>query len=53
MARINDCAIIGALTSLAQVLQAQQNPHFEDVGSRGLDRFVRNKSPTFKGRHDP
>lgn len=35
----NDRAIVDALTTLAQVLQAQQNPQDEDAESRGLDKF--------------
>lgn len=49
----NDRTIAHALTSLAQVMQAQQNPQVEGVESCGLDKFIRNKPPTFKGRYDP
>ena len=55
----NDDAIAVALTAMAQVLaQAQGNGGHgqEDQGEveeRRLDRFMRNKSPTFKGRFDP
>ncbi|KAI5437412.1 hypothetical protein KIW84_023503 [Lathyrus oleraceus] len=48
----NDYAIAGAFIALAQLLQAQQNPQVEGVKPRGLDRFLRNKPPTFKGRYD-
>ncbi|XP_050896160.1 uncharacterized protein LOC127102881 [Lathyrus oleraceus] len=34
----NDHAIVDTLTALAQVLQAQQNPHVEGAESCGLDR---------------
>ncbi|XP_050919188.1 uncharacterized protein LOC127136699 [Lathyrus oleraceus] len=53
MAGRNYRTIVDALATLAQVLQAQQNPVVEDVESRGLDRIQRNKPPTFKGRYDP
>lgn len=49
----NDTVVADSLTVLAQVVKVQQNPLVEDVESRGLDRFLRNKPPTFKGRHDP
>jgi len=55
----NDDAIVAALTAVAQVLaQAQGNGCHgqEDQGEveeRRLDRFMRNKPPTFKGRFDP
>jgi len=55
----NDDAIAAALTVVAQVLaQAQGNGgHGQedqgDVEKRRLDRFMRNKPPTFKGRFDP
>jgi len=54
----NDDAIAAALTAVAQVLaQAQGNGGHgqEDQGEveeRRLDRFMRNKSLTFKGRFD-
>lgn len=49
----NDRVIVDALTTLAQVLQVQPNPQVEGAESRGLDMFMRNKPPNFKGRHDP
>lgn len=49
----NDRDIIDALTTLALVVQAQQNPQVEDAEFYGLDKFIRNKPQTCKGRHDP
>jgi len=55
----NDDAIAADLTAVAQVLaQAQGNGGHgqEDQGEveeRRLDRLMRNKLPTFKGRFDP
>jgi len=51
----NDDVIAAALTAVAQ---AQRNSGHgqEDQGEvekRRLDRFMRNKPPTFKGRFDP
>jgi len=55
----NDDAIAAALTAVAQALaQNQGNGGHgqEDQGKaeeRRLDRFMRNKPPTFKGKFDP
>jgi len=55
----NDDAVVAALTRVAQALaQNQGNGGYgqEDQGEaeeRRLDRFMRNKPPTFKGRFDP
>ena len=50
-------AIAAALTAVAQALaQNQGGGGHEDQGEaeeRRLDRFMRNKPPTFKGRFDP
>jgi hypothetical protein len=55
----DDGAIAEALIAMAQVL-AQANEQaavgHRDLGEaeeRRLDRFLRNSSPTFKGRYDP
>ncbi|XP_050918794.1 uncharacterized protein LOC127136255 [Lathyrus oleraceus] len=53
MAGRNGRVIADAMAALAQVLQAQQNPLVEDVKSRHMDMFHKNKPPTFKGRYDP
>ena len=56
---MNDDAIAAALTAVAQALahnQGNGRHGQEDQGEaeeRRLDRFMRNKPPTFKGRFDP
>jgi hypothetical protein len=59
MAGRNDAAIAQAMTTMAQAL-AQSNAALAGLqGQQGgveeqrLDRFMRNKPPTFKGMHDP
>jgi len=55
----NDDAIATALTAVAQALAQNQESGGhgqEDQGEaeeRRLDRFMRNKPPTFKGRFNP
>jgi len=55
----NDDAIAAVLTAVAQALahnQGNGRHGQEDQGEaeeRRLDRFMRNKPPTFKGRFDP
>jgi hypothetical protein len=55
MARINDQAIANVMTGVAQALnnalQGQQNQQGEADELR-LNRLMRNKPPTFKGRYD-
>jgi hypothetical protein len=55
----DDAAIAQALAAMAQVL-AQANEQaavghrdLREAEERRLDRFLRNNSPTFKGRYDP
>jgi hypothetical protein len=56
MAGRNDQAIANAMTAVAQALnnalQGQQNQQGE-ADELHLDRFMRNKPPTFKRRYDP
>lgn len=51
MAGRNDRAIADALEAIAYAMR-QQNQQ-ADGGDYGLDRFLRNKPSTFKGKHDP
>jgi len=55
MAGRNDQAIANAMTAVAQALnnalQGQQNQHGAADELR-LDKFMRNKRPTFKGRYN-
>lgn len=46
----NNRVIVDALDALAHAMGQQQQA---DGGDHGLDRFLRNKPPTFKGKHDP
>lgn len=50
MAGRNDRSIVVALEVIAQELQGQQKHVDEELC--GLDKFLRNKSATFKGRYD-
>lgn len=53
MAGRKDRTIVDALEALASVIgQAQQNQQVEG-GDNGLDRFLRNKPLTFKGKYNP
>jgi len=55
----NDDVITAALTTVAQALAQNQGngghgqEHQEEAEERRLDRFMRNKPPTFKGRFNP
>lgn len=50
MAKIDDRIIVNALESMAQALHVQQNQAGDEF--RSLEKFQRNKLPTFKGRYD-
>jgi hypothetical protein len=59
MAGRNDAAIAQALTAMAHALAQSNAALAAQQGQQGgadeqrLDRFIRNKPPTFKGMHDP